>query len=143
MKLLKNNIYINVYLKNKQEIFEFVFKKFKEDGAVLDSFLPAIVERDKAASVAIGNYLFLPHPVYDEIANIQKEKMVFIGLKDVINIDGQPIKFICRLALKGEHQMDALQSLAIAFSDPEEVEKLVKDKDLTQDKVLEFLAKHN
>ncbi|WGI36629.1 PTS sugar transporter subunit IIA [Mesomycoplasma lagogenitalium] len=135
----KKSIYLNVDLKNKKEIFEFVFDKFKSQNSVTDQYLNSMIQRDKESSVAIGNYLFLPHGNFDCSPFVLKNNIIFVSLKDIIKIDNQLIKFVVALALKPENQMEAIGNIGIAFSDEDEVKKLVNKKELTIDDILSFL----
>lgn len=137
--LLKENIFINVDLKNKQAIFEFINQCMLQNQVVKTGYLTSIIARDQQASVALGNYLFLPHPLNDDQHLVIKSTIVFVSLKQTISINNQPIKFVIGLALKNHEQIDVITQIGLAFMDSEKVQKLVNDTNLTKEKIISFL----
>ncbi|WP_033160989.1 PTS sugar transporter subunit IIA [[Mycoplasma] collis] len=138
MNLTENKIFIDIDLENKNEIMNFVFNHFYKLNSVNDKFLNSIIKRDQEVSVAIGNYVFLPHANFDGKETVLKNDIVFISLKKIIKVDNQDIKFIIALAIKDEKHLEILQNIAIAFSDIEKVESLIK-KNITKKDIIDFL----
>ncbi|VEU59471.1 PTS sugar transporter subunit IIA [Mesomycoplasma neurolyticum] len=139
MKLTKNNIFLNQNLKNKNEIFEHIFNYFFKKGSVTKDFLISMIKRDVESSVAIGNYLFLPHANFDGKNSVLKNDIVFLHLKKTIIIDDQKIKFVVGLACYDAKHIEALQKIAIAFSNIEKIEKLVNKLFINYEDILKIL----
>lgn len=137
------NIKINANLKNKEEIFESVMEMFLKNHAVKPEYLNSMKARDKESSVALGNYLILPHGKQDSEPMILKNCVVMIHLKKPVKWDDQMGQIVFALALKNSEQMDFIQMAGIAFSDEKEVEKLIKKPDLTEKNLYDFIINNS
>ncbi|WHQ36845.1 PTS sugar transporter subunit IIA [Spiroplasma sp. SV19] len=119
MILQAKDIYLNKSFSNKSEAIEYVGNLMIEKGWINESYKKGMFLRDQKVSVAIGNYLAIPH--CEETENINEEGIIFLKLKDELQWDHQPIRFVIGLALKGNHQIDTLQDIAFLFSDEDTV----------------------
>lgn len=136
------NILINVDVKNKNEAFNKVFECLKKQDAIEDKYLNSMIERDKNASVAIGNFIAIAHGTVETKHLIKKDAMCILVLKNPIDWDGNEVKVVLGLALSGDKTMDVIGNIGVAFSDEDEVKKFYYGTDLNPNKVLEWLAMH-
>lgn len=135
----EEDIYLNVELKNKKDIFNFVFQEFKNKDAVHEGYLESMISRDQISSVALGNYLFLPHGKFEDQDLIIKNSIIFISLKEEIIIDDQNIKFIVGLALNNDNQIDAISKIALAFMDENKLNQIMRKSNLNKEDIINFL----
>ncbi|PAF54715.1 PTS sugar transporter subunit IIA [Mycoplasmopsis agassizii] len=134
------NIKINQNFKDKYEIFKIAEEDLVKLNSVKRGYQQAMINRDKSASVALGNYLFLPHGEDGSQDLILKNEVLVYHLKDVINIDENEIKVVVVLALKASNQMEYIEKIGIAFSDIDDVEKVMFDEQVTAQKIHDFLT---
>lgn len=134
-----NNIFLNENLKDKASAFSRVMEIFRANDAVHEEYLASMQKRDQSASVALGNFLALPHGSDGSDSLIKKNCVTLIHLKEAMNWDGEPVRFIFALALKNANQMDFIQKAGIAFSDDEEVKAILNKKDLNEQFLLDWI----
>lgn len=141
--LKSKNIFVNVDVKDKSEAFKKVFENLKEQGSVEDKYLDSMIERDKHASVAIGNYIAIAHGTVETKNLIKQNGMNILVLKNPIDWDGNEVKVVLGLALSGDKTMDVIGNIGVAFSDEDEVKDFYYNSDLTSEKVLNWIASHD
>lgn len=117
MLLRKEDIYLNQTFKNKKEAIQWVGEKMLEKNFIEKKYIKSMHKRDQTISVAIGNYLAIPHSEREGFKYIQNNGMIFVKLAQPLIWDNNEVLFIVGLALSGDQQMDQLQNLAISFSD--------------------------
>ncbi|WP_215800013.1 PTS sugar transporter subunit IIA [Mesomycoplasma hyorhinis] len=139
-KILKSeNIFLNQELNSKKEVFDFVFKIFFNNNSVKEQYLKSMIKRDENSSVALGNYLVLPHGEADSEKYILKNDVCIVHLKNELIWDNQKTKIIFALALKGDTQMEFIQIAGISFSDEQKVKKLVYKTNINKEDIINFL----
>ncbi|QBQ07465.1 PTS system, mannitol-specific IIA component [Spiroplasma gladiatoris] len=142
MKLKEENIFLNIDLKNKEEVFEFLEEKLISLNLGNKEFIESMKSRDKKASVALGNYLALPHCEYEFSKKIKKSNLIIIKLKEKLIWDGSEILFVICLISSNDEQMDILANIGISFSDDDEVLNLFNTvKDAKQ--IIEFIEEED
>ncbi|MGY6172291.1 PTS sugar transporter subunit IIA [Candidatus Mycoplasma pogonae] len=137
--LTVTDVYLDQDLKTKAEVFAKVQEILTAAGAVKPCFLEAMKQRNQEASVALGNYLILPHATQTMSDCIINNKVIILHLKNPIDWDGEQGQIVMALALHGDKQMDLIQAAGIAFSDIEAVESLLNKNDLAPHDFLDFI----
>ncbi|MXR08279.1 PTS sugar transporter subunit IIA [Mesomycoplasma hyorhinis] len=137
--LKKENIFLNQELYSKNEIFNFVFKVFFNNNSITKEYLDSMIKRDQLSSVALGNYLLLPHGDSDSEKHILKNDVCIVHLKNELKWDNQIVKIIFALALKGDSQMEFIQLAGISFSDENKVKELVYNPNINKEEIINFL----
>ena len=98
-----------------------------EAGAVTPDYI-AVFEREKTVSTYMGNYLAIPHGTNESKESIKRSALSVIRYDQPIDWDGNDVRFAMGIAgYQGGH-MDILSSVAILFSDTDEVDKLLAAK---------------
>ncbi|AGQ51170.1 PTS system mannitol-specific component IIA [Mesomycoplasma hyopneumoniae 7422] len=101
--------------------------------------MQSMEKRDLESSVALGNFLALPHGNFEGNNLIFRNCIEIIHLKNTLNWDGQPVKFVIGLAVKNSEQIDYIQKIGLAFIDVEKVEEILNDSDLSKQKILDWI----
>lgn len=140
MLLRQEDIYLHQTFKNKKEAIQWVGEKMLTKGFISKKYIKSMHKRDQAVSVAIGNYLAIPHSEQAGFQYIQNSGMIFVKLEKPIMWDENEVLFVVGLALNGDQQMDQLQNLAISFSDLDAVSNFYQQV-TNPDEVLKFLEK--
>lgn len=135
----KESVFLVDKFSSKTEAIEFVGNKMIELGYVDKEYINSMIERDKTASVAIGNYLAIPHGNSDGFKYIKNSGILVVKLKESLTWDDEKVNWIVGLALVGDNQLEALQNLAIAFSEKSEVESMNKNLN-TLDEIFNFFS---
>jgi len=132
MKINKENIIIDCSFNNKTEAIKFIGLELLNRGLIHKEYIDSMIERDKKHSVAIGNFIAIPHGEYESKKYILKNGILIIKLKEVLLWDEQEVKVIIALALAGDDQLEMLQSIGVAFSDEQEVNKVYSFKTIDE-----------
>jgi mannitol PTS system EIIA component len=94
-------------------------------GAVTADYIDAMFEREKSVSTYMGNYLAIPHGTNESKDTIKRSALSVVRYDQPIDWDGNEVRFAMGIAgYQGGH-MDILSSVAILFSDTDEVDKLL------------------
>ncbi|ABC01397.1 PTS sugar transporter subunit IIA [Mycoplasma capricolum] len=133
----KDCIFIVDNFKNKNEAIEFVGLKMVELNYIENKYIDFIKQRDQLASVAIGNYLAIPHGTIQGQEFIKNQGIIIVKLNKTMSWDNEKVNWIIGLSLIGDKQIEMLQTIAILFEDIKKVEKITND--LTSvDQIYEF-----
>ncbi|KEZ19125.1 PTS sugar transporter subunit IIA [Mycoplasma capricolum] len=133
----KDCIFIVDNFKNKNEAIEFVGLKMVELNYIENKYIDFIKQRDQLASVAIGNYLAIPHGTIQGQEFIKNQGIIIVKLNKTMSWDNEKVNWIIGLSLIGDKQIEMLQTIAILFEDIKKVEKMTNE--LTSvDQIYEF-----
>lgn len=97
----KDNIFLNVDLKDKDKALKFIAEKAQELGITTSysAYYKALALREKEATTGFGYGIAIPHGKIQEIKNAS---IIVVKLKNEINweaLDDKPIKIIIALAV--------------------------------------------
>ena len=107
-------------------------------GAVDESYVAAMHDREASVSTFMGNGLAIPHGTNEAKASIQRSAMSFVRYPGGIDWNGNPTTFVIGIAGVGNEHLALLQKVAMTFSDPAQVERL--EKATTTEEILEILG---
>ena len=94
-------------------------------GAVTPDYIDSMFARERSVSTYMGNYLAIPHGTNEAKESIKRSALSVIRYDQPIDWDGNDVRFAMGIAgYQGGH-MDILSSVAILFSDTDEVDKLL------------------
>ena len=94
-------------------------------GAVTAEYFDYMLAREVLTSTYMGNFLAIPHGTNEGKDTILKSALSFVRYADPIDWDGNPVRFVVGIAGKDGGHMEILSSIAIIFSEDEDVEKLL------------------
>jgi PTS system mannitol-specific IIA component len=110
-------------------------------GAVTDDYIAFMHDREATVSTYMGNFLAIPHGTNEGKDTISKSALSFVRYDDPIDWGGNEVRFVVGIAGKDGGHMEVLSSIAIVFSDDDEVAKLRAAQ--TPDEILELLGDVN
>ena len=93
-------------------------------GAVDDSYVDAMHEREKSVSTYMGNGLAIPHGTNEAKPSIRRTAISFVRYAEPIDWKGQPAEFVVGIAGAGDDHLSVLSSLAGIFTDDDAIERL-------------------
>ena len=113
-RLSAGHIFLNVSLKDKDEVIGFVADTFARDGVVTHARLlyDSLIEREETMSTGIGNGIGIPHAVSGEARD---PALILIRLADAIDfeaLDRLPVDIILALVVPENQIHLHLQILA-------------------------------
>jgi PTS system mannitol-specific IIA component len=110
-------------------------------GAVTDDYIAFMHDREATVSTYMGNFLAIPHGTNEGKDTISKSALSFVRYDDPIDWGGNEVRFVVGIAGKDGGHMEVLSSIAIVFSDDDEVAKLRAAQ--TPEEILELLGDVN
>ena len=94
-------------------------------GAVTAAYVDAMYEREKSVSTYMGNFLAIPHGTNEAKDTISASAISVVRYDEPIDWDGNEVRFAIGIAGRNNEHLGILSSIAIVFSDEDEVEKLL------------------
>jgi PTS system mannitol-specific IIA component len=94
-------------------------------GAVSPEYVEAMFEREKSVSTYMGNFLAIPHGTNEAKDTIHTSALSVVRYDAPIDWDGNEVRFAVGVAGVDNGHLEILGKIAIVFSDPDEVEKLI------------------
>ena len=110
-------------------------------GAVTDEYPRFMHDRESVVSTYMGNFLAIPHGTNEGKDTVLASALSFVRYDEPIDWGGNPVRFVVGIAGKDGGHMDVLSSIALIFSDEEQVERLLVAE--TPEEVLELLGDVN
>ena len=94
-------------------------------GAVTAEYPRYMHERELLVSTYMGNLLAIPHGTNEGKDTVLASALSFVRYDNPIDWGGNPVRFVVGIAGKDGGHMDVLSSIALIFSDEEQVEQLL------------------
>jgi PTS system mannitol-specific IIA component len=110
-------------------------------GAVTAEYPSYMHDREVLVSTYMGNFLAIPHGTNEGKDTVLASALSFVRYDDPIDWGGNPVRFVVGIAGKDGGHMDVLSSIALIFSDEEQVDRLLVAE--TPEEVLEILGDVN
>jgi mannitol/fructose-specific phosphotransferase system IIA component len=93
-------------------------------GAVEESYVEAMHERETSVSTFMGNGLAIPHGTNEAKSAIRRTAICFVRYADPVDWKGKPAEFVVGIAGAGDDHLTVLQRLAEVFMDEAEIARL-------------------
>ncbi len=93
-------------------------------GAVDESYIDSMHERETSVSTMMGNGLAIPHGTNEAKGSIRRSAMSFVRYDDGIDWNGKPAEFVVGIAGAGDDHLGLLRSIATVFADQSQVARL-------------------
>ena len=93
-------------------------------GAVDESYIDSMHERETSVSTMMGNGLAIPHGTNEAKGSIRRSGLSFVRYDDSIDWNGKPAEFVVGIAGAGDDHLALLRSLATVFADESQVDRL-------------------
>ena len=110
-------------------------------GAVTAEYPRYMHDREDLVSTYMGNFLAIPHGTNEGKDTVLDSALSFVRYDDPIDWGGNPVRFVVGIAGKDGGHMDVLSSIALIFSDEEQVDRLLVAE--TPEEVLSLLGDVN
>ena len=110
-------------------------------GAVTAEYPRYMHDREVLVSTYMGNFLAIPHGTNEGKDTVLASALSFVRYDNPIDWGGNPVRFVVGIAGKDGGHMDVLSSIALIFSDEEQVDRLLVAG--TPEDVLEILGDVN
>ena len=110
-------------------------------GAVTAEYPRFMHDREVLVSTYMGNFLAIPHGTNEGKDTVLASALSFVRYDNPIDWGGNPVRFVVGIAGKDGGHMDVLSSIALIFSDEEQVDRLLVAE--TPEEVLELLGDVN
>jgi PTS system mannitol-specific IIA component len=110
-------------------------------GAVTAEYPRYMHDREVLVSTYMGNFLAIPHGTNEGKDTVLASALSFVRYDEPIDWSGNPVRFVVGIAGKDGGHMDVLSSIALIFSDEEQVELLLVAD--TPEQVLQLLGDVN
>jgi mannitol PTS system EIIA component len=110
-------------------------------GAVTDTYVDYMLEREASISTFMGNFLAIPHGTNEGKDTILASALSFVRYDTPIDWGGNEVRFVVGIAGKDGGHMQVLSKIAIIFSEDDDVAALLAAQ--TPEEVLELLGDVN
>ena len=94
-------------------------------GAVTPEYVGFMHDRENLVSTYMGNFLAIPHGTNEGKDTVLDSALSFVRYDDPIDWGGNPVRFVVGIAGKDGGHMEVLSSIALIFSDEEQVDRLL------------------
>lgn len=133
----EENIILNASFKNKREAIEACADIFIQGGYTDESYKRDMIQRDKEASVYLGNGIAMPHGLATSKDAIHYSGLCLIQVPEGVDFDGETAYVLIGVAGRGEEHVDILGHVGETLSDESLIEALIKAK--TKQQVMDIL----
>jgi PTS system mannitol-specific IIC component len=93
-------------------------------GAVDESYVASMHDRETSVSTFMGNGLAIPHGTNDAKPSIRRTALSFVRYDEPIDWNGKPAEFVVGVAGAGDDHLALLSRIAGVFTDAEQVAAL-------------------
>ncbi|WP_211222062.1 PTS sugar transporter subunit IIA [Nocardioides halotolerans] len=110
--------------RSKEEAIDEAGRLLLASGAVEESYLAAMHERETSVSTYMGNGLAIPHGTNEAKSAIRRTAISFVRYAEPVDWNGQPAEFVVGIAGAGDDHLTVLSRLAEVFTDDDEIARL-------------------
>ena len=126
MILEPKNIFINQKPGNKEDIIKKIGDIFTSQGYTNEQYTQALLDKEKVFNTYIGNAVAIPHGIEEAKKEILKTGLVLITIPEGQDWGAaEKVKVIIGIAAVGDEHLKVLSKIAMTFSSPEGVEKVL------------------
>lgn len=123
--LRDDNILLNQSFNSQEEAIKRAGQLLVQSGAVTEDYIPAMLERENIISTYMGNWLAIPHSTDDAKSAVLDSSLALLQIPNGLDWGGEEVKVVIGIAGKDGTHLELLSQIAIAFSEEENVEKIV------------------
>ena len=115
---------LNAKYANKEEAIKACADIFIKGGYTDESYKADMLQRDKEASVYLGNGVALPHGLASSKETIKNSGICFVQVPDGVDLNGEKAYLLVGVAGKGEEHVELLGKIGQTLMDEGVIEKL-------------------
>lgn len=123
--LTKENICLNCSFENKWNAIEKCGEILYKNGYVQESYIDEMIQREKSASVYIGNGVAIPHGINTSSESINFSGLSVIQIPSGVDFDGQTAYLLIGIAGKGKEHIKLLSEVALNLTDENKIKNLI------------------
>lgn len=94
-------------------------------GAVEESYIDAMLERERSISTYMGNHLAIPHGTDDAKRAIRRSALCLVRYDEPVDWDGNPVRVVVGIAGVGDEHLEILSRIALVFADTDQVQRVL------------------
>ncbi|SER45364.1 PTS system, mannitol-specific IIC component [Gracilibacillus ureilyticus] len=126
--LLEENIFIDKQFSSKEEAIRFAGEVLVKAEYVEESYIEAMIERDKMTSTYMGNHVAIPHGTEQAKKAVLRSGFTVLQVPEGVDFDGETVKLIFGIAGKDGTHLDILSGIAVVCSDEDNIDQMVNAK---------------
>lgn len=115
--LCEENIFLNLESISKEEAIKLTGRKLVENGYTSESYIDAMLEREKVMTTYIGMGFAIPHGISDSKKEIKKSGLVILQFPNGIEFEDGTAYILIGIAGIGDEHIDILSKVAILIDD--------------------------
>ncbi|WP_114602911.1 PTS sugar transporter subunit IIA [Staphylococcus sp. EZ-P03] len=119
------NIFLNQSFKDQNEAIEKAGQALVDAGAVTDSYIQAMKDREEVVSTYMGNGLAIPHGTEEAKNAVLQSGLTLLQVPEGVQWGDETAKVIVGIAGKDGEHLDLLSKIAITFSEEENVDRIL------------------
>ncbi|MWP48795.1 MULTISPECIES: PTS mannitol transporter subunit IICBA [unclassified Gilliamella] len=126
-KLSKQNIFLGLSAKNKEEAIRFTGQKLVDNGYVTPTYIEAMLEREKLTSTYLGESIAVPHGTIESKDDVIKTGIVFCQYPAGVQFgdeEDDKAKIVIGIAARNNEHLDVIAKLTNALDDETIIAKL-------------------
>lgn len=96
----------------------------KAAGAINDSYIDAMIDRENSVSTFMGEGVAIPHGTLSAKDSVMSDALSLVRFPDGVDWDGNDVRLAFGIAAKGNGHIALLSQLATVLMDPEKAAAL-------------------
>lgn len=127
IKLTQETVLLNQTIETKEAAIRLAGELLVKAGFVNPEYVDAMLQREQLVSTYMGNFLAIPHGTDDAKQHILNSGISLVQIPNGVEFgNGDKLaKVVIGIAGKGDDHLEALSTIAIAFSEVEVAEEIV------------------
>ena len=126
MVLEKKNIYLNQKPDSKENVIRKIGDIFSSQGYTDESYTQAMLDKELVFNTYMGNSIALPHGIEEAKKDVKKTGIVLMTVPEGMDWGAsEKAKVIIGIAAVGNEHLEVLSKIALTFTKPEEIDKLL------------------
>ncbi|ELV2914064.1 PTS sugar transporter subunit IIA [Staphylococcus pseudintermedius] len=123
--LRDENILLNQSISTQEEAIEKAGQLLVDSGAVKAGYVQAMKDREQIVSTFMGNALAIPHGTDEAKNEVIASGLSLLQIPEGLLWNGKEVKVVIGIAGKDGEHLDLLSQIAMAFSEEENIHKIV------------------
>ncbi|HCT0387528.1 TPA: PTS sugar transporter subunit IIA [Staphylococcus pseudintermedius] len=123
--LRDENILLNQSISTQEEAIEKAGQLLVDSGAVKAGYVQAMKDREQIVSTFMGNALAIPHGTDEAKNEVIASGLSLLQIPEGLLWNGEEVKAVIGIAGKDGEHLDLLSQIAMAFSEEENIHKIV------------------
>ena len=127
--LCEENIVLGARCQDRWEAIRMCGKILLDQGYIKESYIDDMLEREKSASVYVGNHIAIPHGIAYSEKTILHSGISVLQLPEGVDFGQEKAYLMIGIAGKDGTHVDLLSRIALACMEEDNVERMWKARD--------------